>query len=278
MNNFLPHPSLRPVRSRSVIALMTLFTAALLGVACSGQSQTQTPACTGTVRSEANAGNNKVLLLLTPGLSPAVSAAAKSIASNPEEIFSSSNLGFTENKEAADPTDESSVVVLATYDSLGAVSTQGTFDLSGVGNDPSVRKLSARSQGDCLMKAVESLTTPAGQGGDLLRSMERASAVAADQAQGGPASVIAVGLGVSTIDNRKVADLDLSTSGQEAVLGELDRVGLVPDLADSAISIQFLDPAAGVENSVSASGVEAFAESLCAKIGAITCSSGPTLK
>jgi hypothetical protein len=278
MNNFLSHPSLRPSRPHTVIALMTLFTTALLGVACSGQSQTQqTPACTGTIRSEANAENNKALLLLTPGLSPAVSAAAQSIASNPEEIFSSSNLGFTENKEAADPTDESSVVVLATYDSLGVVSTQGTFDLSGVGNDPSVRKLSARSQGDCLMKAVEALTTPAEQGGDLLRSMERASAVAADQAQGGPAAVIAVGLGVSTIDNRKVADLDLSAAGQTAVLGELDRVGLIPELTDAPVSIQFLDPAAGVENSVSAAGVEAFAESLCAKI-AVTCSTGPTIK
>ena len=278
MNNFLSHPSLRPVRSRTLIALMTLFTTALLGVACSGQSQTQTPACTGTLRGEANAENTKALLLLTPGLSPAVSAAAQSIASNPEEIFSSSNLGFTESKEAADPTDESSVVVLATYDSLGAVSTQGTFDLSGVGNDPSVRKLSARSQGDCLMKAVDSLPAPAEQGRDLLRSMENASALAADQAQGGPAAVIAVGLGVSTVDNRRVADLDLSTSGQEAVIDELDRVGMVPDLADSAISIQFLDPAAGVESSVSAAGVEAFAEKVCSKIGAITCSSGPTVK
>lgn len=253
--------------SSRMAAILTVAAVALVS-SCS-RSSSAAP-CTGAVRGQ----GEKAIVLLADGRSPALSAATEALAAHPAEVFSSAQLGFVPARSGTASTP--GVVVLATYDDRGNVTTRGAFNLAGTGNDDQVRELSRRHQASCLTEAVDALPTPSDSAGDLLRTLERASATAVAQSGAGRAVVVAVGLGRSTIDGQPIAGLDLSPAGQELVFAELDRVGLVPDLASAGAAVRFLDPSEGVASSVSAEGVKSFATSLCERMGG-PCTTGPAL-
>lgn len=250
--------------------IVATITAGTLLSGCSGSSEAAP--CVAAVQG----GRQAAIVLLADGRSPALSAAATNLAGHPDQAFSSPQLGFA--PPGSHKTPKPGVVVLTTYDSRGNLTTRGTYDLAGIGNDDRVRERSRRRQAWCLIEAVAALPEPRAPAGDLLRTLGRASAVAIEQAGAGhSAAVVAVGLGRSTIDGRPVAELDLGPAGQAKVFAELDRVGMVPDLSSAGVTVRMLDPSDGVASSVSAAGVESFATSLCSRIAANHCSTGPGL-
>jgi len=215
-----------------------------------------------------------VIALLADGRSPALVAAAATIANEPAAAFAAPVLAGKRARSGSEH--PVGIVVLMTYDAQGNVQNRGAYDLAGVGNDDRNREESRRHLAQCLKQAVAALPKATQTGGDLLRSLERASAYAAQSAGGSRAEVVAVGLGRSTIDGQAIAGLDLTAAGQTQIYSELDRVGLVPDLSSSRVALRFLDPSDGVSSSISAAGVESFAASLCGRVSARRCTSGVT--
>jgi len=255
-----------PARARRATRLLALALVATSLVGCSGGSAEANP-CPGNVSGD----HTRSIVIVAEGRTAALDDAIDAIVSNPDRAFSAPTLGFG----PADPDDRLGVVEVATYDDRGRVTKVGAFDLAGVGQDAQVKKASSIRQLACL-KAVKDRVPPitgdpAGPGGDLLRALDSASALAAGLAGDGDAVVIATGLGRSTIDGRRVADLDLTDAGQEQIYRELDGVGMVPDLSSDRTAVRFVDPAADVVSPVSAAGVESFASTLCERIGARTC-------
>jgi len=213
------------------------------------------------------------IYLLTDGASAALRAATATLADDPAQAFSSEALGFApRNGAKATPIGK---VVLATYDVRGNITTRGEFNLAGGGNDSRLRELSGRQQAACLKAAVLALSPSAG--GDLLRTLDSATALAAEQSAGARAAVVALGLGRSSIDRYTVDKLDLTASGQAQIFRALARVGLVPHPSASNIAVRFLDPSDGVASSIAAAGTDSFAEALCRHMHMSACSTGPTL-
>lgn len=239
-----------------------------------------TPACTNSTAASAACGVTAVgsdepaIVVLNDGNSPALTATVRSLAEDPGAAFGSARLTGRSTPQDSAPL---GVVVLATYDNRGAVTTHGSYDLAGVGNDDRLREQSRRQQATCLTKAVAALPQAPEGSGDLLRTLERAASLAVEQSTTGHAAVVAIGLGRSTIDGRPIAGLDLTAAGQAQIFAELDRVGLIPDLSTVRVALRFVDPSDGVASSISAAGVESFATSLCEHLRARPCTTGPGL-
>lgn len=256
--------------ARPVIAI-ALALAATVFSACSA-TQSSEAACNVSVT---RASRQPTVYLLTDGASPALDAATSTLVSDPERVFSSSRLGFTSAPNGKQAGVGS--VVLATYDGRGRIVTHGTFNLAGEGNDPRRRTLSGRHQALCLRASAATLAPARSSNADLLRTLDQATADAAEVASGNRAAVLAIGLGRSAIDGHPVEKLDLTTNGQSQIFQELNRVGLVPHPNAPRTTLRFVAPSDGVSSPIAAAGVDAFADALCRQMQPIACSSGPTI-
>ena len=146
----------------------------------------------------------QAIVLLAPGSGDALASAVSSLGSGSGEPLAAAGLGLAPASDGGDAP-PATAVVLATYDDRGNVDPHGTFVLTGRGNDDRVRQRSARHEAQCLEEAASALPSAGAEAHpDLLRSLDRASGLGSQEAGAPRTSIVAIGLGTSAIDGRRV--------------------------------------------------------------------------
>lgn len=193
------------------------------------------------------AHGDTALVIITDQASPAYKSAMQRLTAPSTKLFEDGSLGLR-----GKPT-----VILATYDSIGALHEIGSFDLEGQGDSRSRKAANAKLVSGCLSQKVASVPAE-GQGGSLVRALPNATALARARGASG-AAILAFGLSRSSVEALKLEDIDLATpEARRNVVNELTRVGILGP--PQPIAFTFVDPDEGVKSGITGGFIDKFTE------------------